>query len=144
MEKIIVKNKDDSIVSVESIVANLPYVETLSCVFNPDKMDHSPNILTKLLQIPHFKNIKWLHLGDVSGNFDFDAFYRFTEEKYTIKTFLEYRENISDNLKDKIESVIDKYLELGLCRIFKPPNIEFPGQNELQKEAFTKLLKKFG
>uniref|UniRef100_A0A914Q191 DUF72 domain-containing protein n=1 Tax=Panagrolaimus davidi TaxID=227884 RepID=A0A914Q191_9BILA len=126
-------------VPYETIFANLPMIEYF-CFKRGNIAYNFSKTFTELLKIPHFRNLKSLDCTGISQSFDIDKFFQYLKQNKFTRVWLEFNDQISEEYKEKLETIIDEILDAELPRSFLPPYINFGGQLPVKKKALKNLF----
>uniref|UniRef100_A0A914QEQ5 Uncharacterized protein n=1 Tax=Panagrolaimus davidi TaxID=227884 RepID=A0A914QEQ5_9BILA len=127
---------------LEKIVENLPSICGFKFSFDSNSLNVSSKTVKELIKIPHFSEISYFSLINISENFDIQTLFNFLKRNSSPKFHLKYQNNrLSNKYKNELEKIVDEILETKSLK-YDPPFISFPLQNEFKLAAFRKLFEK--
>uniref|UniRef100_A0A914PGH7 Uncharacterized protein n=1 Tax=Panagrolaimus davidi TaxID=227884 RepID=A0A914PGH7_9BILA len=119
---VVVKSVDkNDEASLSEIIQCFPLLENFTFSGGSVSVPVSSKTVKELLKIPHFFNIKYFFLQNISDEFDIDEFYHlFLMENKTMDVKLSFDSNISEDFKQKLTTIVNEILESETTDFWPP------------------------
>uniref|UniRef100_A0A914PTR1 DUF38 domain-containing protein n=1 Tax=Panagrolaimus davidi TaxID=227884 RepID=A0A914PTR1_9BILA len=137
----IVPETEEDAVSLEALLKALPNVKS----FTYHLRENSLNIITsktveELLKIPHFLSLNIFQITEIPEIFDIETFYCHIKENKKTKTELYFSDQISDEFKIRLQTIVDEILETK-NRDYKVPYFGFSGMTRSSHDKMCALCR---
>uniref|UniRef100_A0A914PR16 Uncharacterized protein n=1 Tax=Panagrolaimus davidi TaxID=227884 RepID=A0A914PR16_9BILA len=136
MEKVFVKNEVTYYVTMDKIFDLFPKVKRFSYTCTERTMVFET--FGKFLKNPNFLALEVFTCYHISDNFDIEAFFVYMESNKHTKINLEFANNISVALKNRLEQIVDEILSTQ-NHGYKPPFLHFLGLAQQKLNAMRDL-----
>uniref|UniRef100_A0A914PDT3 Uncharacterized protein n=1 Tax=Panagrolaimus davidi TaxID=227884 RepID=A0A914PDT3_9BILA len=107
--------------SLSEIIQCFPLLENFTFSGGSVSVPVSSKTVKELLKIPHFFNIKYFFLQNISDKFDINEFYNsFLKKNKTMDVKLSFDSNISETFKQKLSTIVNEILESETTDFWPP------------------------
>uniref|UniRef100_A0A914PPB5 Uncharacterized protein n=1 Tax=Panagrolaimus davidi TaxID=227884 RepID=A0A914PPB5_9BILA len=117
---------DGKTVMIDQILGCLPNVEDFQMyTFRNDLISINSSAMKNITKLENHKKLEWLHFLGIPESFTVEDLSAFFDKYINTKIWLEFGENLSDDFKNQLDSLIDSVIESGAYRF-----IGYDGQDD--------------
>uniref|UniRef100_A0A914P4E3 Uncharacterized protein n=1 Tax=Panagrolaimus davidi TaxID=227884 RepID=A0A914P4E3_9BILA len=130
-----VKNEDGSNIATEKLVEAAVNAKEITLARN---LVITSKTVEELIKLPHFRKLNFFQLYQIPETFDIGAFFVYIKKNKSTNFHLYFNESISDEYKNRIDTIIDKILATKK-HDYRLPDIYFSGISREKYDKFCYL-----